>query len=512
MGKTLISLALFSLLLLFSPLLCASGFANAEKIPYYYSYSWSRWALNPASPEGVTQVLGISGANSTNKKVLEALNQSEKKYFEKSLMYFKESDAELNASRGRLERASLFRLFRDPLATTWWAEFWMLEFVDENNAIDHALNALSKAANGVNEAVIVIDEDMDKLEQAGAGYKNYTGKASGAYAELAEAMKAMDEGSTEGSGFGNKYAKSLLITSEISAEVSKGSVTLPYGNLADAIELLSGSESSVFFGISKAHRDSIEALAFMEEEYGQFMQLCDSRKKSVGEEMSRMAADGYGQISEELVLQFYEGNSSWGKASTPAQYLSQTDLLLNGRSFSGGAEKAFGEAKGIVRKKSDGYLALGIEKAGECVGKTREAETKINEAGELVAVLKQHAEGLVLEKERTAKGAIDGFSPKTPEEQVLYDEALAKYGLAERNIELAKTAKSGDALEQYSASLALYKEVFSMLSGPKVYAENMTGKAKDAIESLRESIKKANTDGIDAPAENEYADSASVLV
>ena len=508
--RGLFSIALLLFLALFAPALYASGFSDVEKIPHSYGFVWQPvWILNPDGATVWTDSLGIGAANRTDIKVLEAMSDEEKKAFSKSLEHFKQSDSYLELSKQRAREARIWRLLRFvPLQFNWFA-FGVVSAAKDGEAIKYGLMALSETATGVNDAVQVLDEKVDELNVAGAGSPNYTGSAQGVYNGFAEALKAIRENKTAGDGLGNKYSKAYFIAYRISEETKKnGNPNLYAGNLADALEVLSASDSSLFSEIVKSRRNSVEALGQMEDEYERLEALCLGRTASANAELSRIRGDGYSSIDENLVLEYYEGNFRWDGASTPANSLKKASLLLSNRGFEKGAEQLVADARESVKRKEDGYLALGIERASECVGKTREAESEIENADELVSGLKNRAEELSSNAGGKARGAIDAFSPSSEEDKALYESAVDKYGKAENKVKIAGTANSGNALRSYSDAIALYGEAASMLSAPKVYLENERGRAKEALDGLKETIKKAEADGIDASPEKEFVESS----
>ncbi len=502
---------LLALLLLSALILPISGFSEIEKIPTTYSYGWDpTWLLNPEEPYRWNRELGVRDANVTSKKVIDALTDEERKAFSGSLARFEAGDRDVRLAKERLAEASFWRFFYSMVSSDSNRLFFgVIASTRESEGTVFGLAALSESAAGGNDAMRVLDEEASRLEWAGAGMKNYTGGASGAYNSMKEALAAIEKEQTVGDGLGNKYARTLGITKEIS-ESGKPS---EFGNLADAIELISASDQSVFSNIVNARRDSKAALEQMETEYVQLERLCEGRISALNAEISRMKGDEYGSIDGERVVEFYDGSFRWGKGDrSPAESLKRAALLVDNKGFEQGAEQTIADARETARRKEENYLAVGIMKAGECLEKARGAETEIRGADALVATLLERARSLASQKGSSAKGAIEGFSPTTLDEKELYQSALSKYEKAEAKAETAGSAKPGTALKTYSESIGLYGEVLAALSSPTVYLEDTRGTAKKSIAGLKKTLEKARADGLDVSVESDYADSAEGLL
>lgn len=513
MRRLLALVLLFVMLASFSH---ASGFFETEKIPTSYPYTWdAKWLLFPDNAAQWTGELGISSANQSSKKVADALTAEEKKAFSKSMSLLSNSDAYL-ASAKRLHMEALsWRIFYQRAYSFPNGQFLAVIFVaKEDTAIVFSLKALSQAAFGINEALLLLDSETDKLEAAGADYSNYTGSASGTYNELKTAMAAIRENKTEGSGLGNKYAKTLWLAKGIATSVSKkGTLSLnPPGAFPAAMDTLSGTEG-VFASIVKLRRESIVAFDQMNNEYSQLDGLCEAKAASVKAELARMDKDGYGRIDKQMVLDFYGGNFNWGASGLPpSESVVKTARLATNRGLDPGAEQLLSDARELVKAKGNNYLALGINTLAQCIGKTREAESQIEETDKLVGELKQRATQLASEKQKAAKDALDGFSPKNDDEKALYQKAKSKYDEAEGKIRAVRYSNSGTLLSEYSEAIVLYGEVALMLSDPSANLENVRNKAKASLEHLKETIKKAKSDGLEVSEELDYAESVDWLV
>ncbi|MFH1471054.1 MAG: hypothetical protein ABIF01_04860 [Candidatus Micrarchaeota archaeon] len=520
-------LAFVILLGILFPFAHPANFSRIDRIPQSYDYAFDySWYLNPGSASQWTEELGISSAKETNARTLIELSADEKKAFRRSLEYFNKSDADMMRAKELLGAASMFRRLREmaswnvlvpsapPVGLSNVLAYGVLETDMNVRALRLALFALAETGTGINEAMLAFEKDFDELERAGAGHPNYTGSASGTYNGLAEEYAEIVGGDQKGDGFGGGYVKALRMTDDIAQNIqTSGKLTLANGNLADAVWTLIGSEDSVFARIIDARRETVGSIESMREEYGQVHRLCEGKVNSAGAEVSRMKKDDYEVIDSVLVLKFYGGSFNWGGAgNTPAEATLKAGLLASNRGFGRGAKQALEDAENTVSGRGHGYLAVGIEKAGECIRKTREAETIIDEADALVASLNKRAAELSLEKRDAAERAIELFSQKSTSEKTLYDSAKAKLEKARLKEDAARGASSGKALLYYSEAVSLLSDIPPMLSEASVYLENKRGEAEKAIEELKEAISKAERDGIDVSGDADYADTAEVLL
>ncbi|MFH1447885.1 MAG: hypothetical protein ABIG39_03405 [Candidatus Micrarchaeota archaeon] len=505
------------MLVVLSPFLYASGFWEIERIRTDYVHYWHpEWLIDPSGASQWANAFGIDETNATNEEILTHLTPEEKKAFSKSLKRFEKSDEYLEESK-TLQVAFSITYFAYSVSSFSFNSpiFAAMATIRQESAISWGLASLSESSHGINEAFPVLDEEVGRLELAGAGYANYTGGAKGVYNELNGALDAIRKNEREGDGLGNRYAKSLWLSDVVSKGLL-GIGALEFetpGAFPELMELLRGSDRSVFSDIVMLRRETIAALAQMDDEYGQLDRLCADKISSVNADISRMSGYGYGRIDDEIVLVFSRGDFKWESSGlSPSESLKSIISATRNMGSEKGAEQILRQAQGTVGRKERNYFARGIEQLAGCIGKVRWTETEIQRTDVFVDELIVGAKAIVDERGQTCKRAIDGFSPETDEEKALYLMAVSKYEKAGALVGSARYSDAGTFLAKHADAIELYDDTLMMLSDSSTYNENTRAKARDAIAALKGTIKDAEKDRVDASAEGDYIESVERVV
>lgn len=360
-------------------------------------------------------------------------------------------------------------------------------------------DSLAHAISAARASLKLVSDAAQALEQAGAA--NYTGFASGVYAELAEAdndfkggasvyatacARAKDLAAAFGASYYNKTALSFAERNEFS---------LLFNSLVE------DSAKSVVGSAIALHKRLAEALRSMERDYTLALQDAEEALWAVEAKHKAMRDERYDAV-DDATLAFVRSQSQY---APQLQISAAAPLAASPRQRMHDVETRISDAKALVQNakqvhdgKGDGYTAKAISKLGDALDALREAGGVADATAAAMAAALASSESLAREKRDDAADALQRFAPSGS--IILLNDANALYREAEALLQRSRDAyATGEKISYNAEALRRFMRITEMLSNPQDALASLRFGAKEALERLREALSLAAQDGIEAP-------------
>ncbi|MBI5158973.1 hypothetical protein HY992_02525 [Candidatus Micrarchaeota archaeon] len=536
MGGSKIFTSLIFLFLSFTPFSYTASMKEIETIPVYYNYYWNE-AIILLPTDLITSLdsLHLNEAKIPTKEAFEtALERklgSEASNFSTEARLVGEAHSLAETARSNAETQKLLIVGESlvivaggvttvtgvpevgvPTMVAGSILYGASSMNEARASLDKAFRALEKTATATNSAFDKLVLEAEKLEFAGAGYENYTGKASGTYNKLQSIISAYRYANysnatrQELDAINSKYVRALALSKSIKRALESKNISSigSSHSLPGALNALAGEEDGALLELAELYFETKSALSSMFEEYSELEASAEEKLLQLSAEKKLFENDDLLLLDSEITNAF--SSSEWTtSASTPTQKLRELGSLLNGRGLQPSVAQALEKARDLRKRKPRDYLARAIEQLETARALSMQAETLAQQIDSDAESILSNAE-LAESKQRVETDLLlASFTPSNPAEQLVLEKASA---LREKCIPPAGT-RGKQALQLYE-NVKIYSKIREMLSAN--YSTALEDSARSALSELEEATREAEDAGLDVEFEKQFVELAEAIL
>ncbi len=524
-----------SILLLFIPLTNSASLKEIEPIPTYYNYYWDDSPfLLPTDLVPLLDALWLDEARipteeEVNSLLSRRLGQGASNFSHEAKLigdaHKLSKSARINAEKqkllivgesimvigGAVTSVASAPEVGVPTAIIGASMYTAYSMNEARGALDQAFRALEKTASAANSAFDKAAVEADKLEFAGAGYENYTGKASGTYNKLNEFISLSRQANaslTASTSQEYPYLNALSLSKSIKASLAEKDIQQISSShaLSKSLNSLASEDGGAFMQLAELYAEIKTAQSEMFSEYSELENMVEEKQGQLRAEEKKLKDDDLQLVDSGITQQFGSGGWSTSTAS-PKEKIRELNYLLNGRGVSPSAIQLLENARDLRGKKPKYYLARAIEKLENARALLSQAET-------LSQAIRDDADSLLsnaikIESARRIKTdlLLATFQASNEEETKALERASALRAKA-----YPPTGTKGRQLLQLSENLEIYSKVIALLSQNRSsQSSTLQNSTRSALDELEKEAQTAEEDGLNVDYEKDFTESANSL-
>ena len=402
---------------------------------------------------------------------------------------------------------------KDQILDLLFGDYGVDALVGIDNYHSSQTGSYENGARAINLLMESLSEQADSLYYEGAGYPNYSSKASAFYDQK---IRTLISDYKSGRLDPQRDSYAYLYVRDIAFSVNNDSKLF-----SDCEMGIMHSENyfSAYENLLGIYREALSQRAQLKSDYDTLMLRAEETYGEANSKLDSINEWEYHLVDSRIIAYAANGSQSTvlesDVSSIPSNAIAQIESSLHGSGSQIGAKPLIDRAKNGARDKTEFYYAAGMERLSSSVSLSAAALNISDKVEARVSGILETLESLAVQKIERTSADVEDYSVWDIATASVSDSLNEKLNAAldfYNDYDPSETTKGERIFNLYSACLILDEiDETVALKAWDVKSEKLK-ELNSSLLSLNSVIKLAKTDGIDVTAEETLAESKSVLL